>query len=294
MPDEIGEETVGEGEGLADLVVINDDEQEDAETEDTEETEAEDTEAEVDDDETETVDEGPDEAEKLRAEVKKEINRLGFMVRKGELDDLKAELKRLKAEKEDPEDVRFTDAQLLQMMKDHREEPEVMFQIMKQMQKQAGEDITQNAQKASEVAARKKELSDLASNRFPNALKEGEATYEAVQNTISYLGLEDNPYADVLALGVLTINDMPTIVERIREQTKKQLLSKTAEITRKGKVKETSLSEPGHKNGQKAVELSQGASETAKLFGFNDKQQALYKKFLKAGKKGGGAIQAEI
>jgi hypothetical protein len=39
MPDEIGEETVGEGEGLADLVVITGDEQEDAETEDTEETE---------------------------------------------------------------------------------------------------------------------------------------------------------------------------------------------------------------------------------------------------------------
>jgi hypothetical protein len=243
----------------------------------------------IDGEEEETP--GPSEIEALRSELesqhkaamanlKKENSRLGYALRKAE------------AAKPDDKPQPFTDAQLLQMMKDHQDEPEVMFQIMKEMTNQSGVAIERSAEKKADIRAKSKEIGDMAERVFPGALKEDSGVYADVQMTKSYLGLDDNPYGDVLSLAMMNMNNMPNLVENVKAQVKKELLGKTADSKRKGKIKSESLSDKGH-DKETRTKLSPELDETAKKLGMNDRQMKRYKAIMAKSKKS-GVMQVEI
>ena len=224
-----------------------------------------------------------DEAEKLRSEIKKEINRLGFAVRKGEVDDLKAELARLKADKAKPkdadEDPDFTDAQLLQMMKDHSDEPEVMFQIMKQMQKQAGKSIEKKTESMAKITETRKELLGITEKVMPGALEEGTKLYSDVQTSKSYLGLEEHPYGDVLSLAMMSFRNVPKLVQNVKDTMRKELLGKGANTNRKEAIKAESLAGKGTKKAA-AKKLTEGENDAVKRLGLTKNQLKYYNKFI--------------
>ena len=240
------------------------------------------------DDDPEKKGQGEDQLETLRAELEELKNSKGS--KDSEIEDLKKEINRLgyalrKAEKGEAKDeeATFTDAQLLQMMKDHQDEPDVLFQVIKQMQKQAGASIEKSAEQRALIQTRNKELADLAEKMFPGAMKEDSTVYADIQKTKSYLGLEDNPHGDVLSLAVMSMNNLPNLINGIKAQVRKELLGKTADDKRKGKIKESQPADQGHQ--QTPEKLSGTADETAQRLGMNKRQKELYQKFLSAGKK---------
>ena len=211
-------------------------------------------------------------AESEKAELQKEIKRLGYALRKAEKKDT--------GKKDDT----FTDAQLLQMMKDHQDEPEVLFQIMKQMSKQAGDSAAKTAESKAEISSKRKELTGMVDKTFPGALKEGSTLYDGIQGHMGKFGLSDHPYGDVLSLGLLTLENLPTFYKNIQEQTKKELLGSNADKKRKDNINAGKLADKGGK--QTAAKLPTDMGDTAKRLNLKTKRQReLYQKFLSAGKK---------
>ena len=222
-------------------------------------------------------------AEEEKNDLKKEISRLGFMGRENK--KLQKEL--AEAGKKGKDDT-FTDAQLLQMLKDHQDEPEVMFQIMKQMGKQAGDSATKNAESKVETSSKLKELTKMADKTLPGALQEGSHMYEEVQKTMEHLGLQDHPYGQVLSLAVTSLKNLPNFYKNVQEQTRKEMLGKTADDKRKDKIKADKLADKGSKIDTK--DFTSDDKETVSKLGLTSKRQKeLYAKFKNAGKKSGVA-----
>ena len=245
------------------------------------ETETEDTAEETKPDPIESVkreleEKHSSEIERLQAE----INRLGFKLRKSE-------------EKPKEDKPTFTEAQLLQLMKEHADEPEVLFNIMKEMQRQQTEGIEKNIEQRAHVQARRQELHSIAEGVFPGALKEDSNIYKDVVDTKEYLGLEKHPYGDFLALATMSMKNLPNLIANIREQVKKEMLPKASDDKRKESIKSTTPATEAKKEKPK-VEVTAGANETAKRLGMNERQFKRYQQILTASKKSGGAFQAEI
>ncbi len=209
--------------------------------------------------------------DKKVAGLEKENKRLGYQLRKAD-----------KGGNEDKEDV-FTDAQLLQMMKDHADDPAVLFQVMKQMNKQSGDSVAKTAEAKADVKAKRKELEEISEKVFPGVLKDDSPIHDGIQQTMSNYGLSDHPYGDVLSLGIMTITNLPSMIENAKKHAQKQGLGKAADAKRKDKIKANNLADKGSKSTP--IKLSPGANETAKSLNMNKRQKELYQKFLKAGKK---------
>ena len=210
------------------------------------------------------------------ADMKKEISRLGYALRKAEKGGNK---------EEEPE---FSDAQLLQMMKDHREEPEVMFQIMKQMQKQSGESIEKITKNNAKIAETRKELMGITEQVMPGALEEGTKLYSDVQTSKEYLGLEDHPYGDILSLAMMSFKNVPSLVKNVKETMRRELLGKGADNKRKEAIKVDKLAGEGSKTPA-AKKLSDTQTDAVKRLGLNKNQLKYYNQFIKKG----AAVQAE-
>jgi hypothetical protein len=204
------------------------------------------------------------------ADLKKENNRIGYALRKAE--------KGAGKEKDAEEgDAQFTDAQLLQMMEEHGDNKKVLFQIMKEMVSQNGKAIEQSAEAKATVRARSKELDDVVNQVHPGAFDEGSETYKNIQTTKAYLGLESNPYGDHLSLAMMAFKNIPNLVSAIKEQTRKELLGKTADEKRKTNIKSQTPADKGKKK-TKTVPLPPGATEAAERLGFS-KNPTLLKRY---------------
>jgi hypothetical protein len=276
---------------LADAMVV------DSEVDDTDTVvdEDEDTkkpdESDKDDSESKKADQEPDEdpVKSLRADMEKKIEDFKASAER-EKEDLQKEIKRLgyalrKAEKgtKDDDKTEFTDAQLHQMMRENKDDPDVLFQIVKQMTKQAGDSTLKSAEAKAEIKNRRKELEGITEKVFPGALKDDSPVYDGVQQTMTNFGLDDHPYGDVMALGIMTLNNLPSMIENARKDAQKQGLGKAADQKRKAKIKDNSLADKGSK--KTSTKLSPEANETASRLSMNKRQKELYAKFLKAGKK---------
>ena len=210
-------------------------------------------------------------------QLKKENNRLGYKLRENEKKAV------------EPKESVFTEAQLKQLMKEHADDPEVVYEIVKQMQYQAGKSIEKSAEEKAILQNKRKELVDITNNILPGAIDEGSQIYSEIEQTRDYLGLRDSPFGDVLALSLMSLKNLPNLIENIKEQTKKELLSKTSDAKRKESIKETA---PTDTSKQTKRVITPSIDETAKRLGLNDRQMKRYQEILS--KSRGGAIQASI
>jgi len=286
---------------LADAMVVEPEDEDTGEDQETDESEMADSDSDDAEQEADQGAEDDDPVKSLRAEMdefkKTAEKEKGSMERK--LTDLEKENKRLgyalrkaeKGSKKDEDKTEFTDAQLHQMMKDHHDDPDVLFQIVKQMARQSGDSAAKTAETKAEIKTKRKELESITEKTFPGALKEGSPVFDGVQQTMRNYGLEDHPYGDVLGLSLMTLNNLPTMVKNIEEQTKKQVLGKASDKKRKDKIKGNTLADKGSKIAP--VKLSPEANETADRLKMNKRQRELYKKFLGGGKKS-AVVQAGV
>jgi hypothetical protein len=281
---EMADPTLGDStEDMAALIVTADsDDEEQAAVVDDGEDEGDDVEgAETDTgDEAEEEDVTPDKDDELKSlkeqhqaemkEMKAEINRLGYALRKAEKG----------ADKGKSDDPEFTDAQLLQLMEEHHDEPKVLFQIMKEMQKNTGKSIEKIAENKAKISETRKELLSITEKVMPGALEEGTKLHADVQTSKAYLGLEDHPYGDVLSLAMMSFRNVPKLVQNVKDTMRKELLGKGADKNRKQSIKAESLANKGGKTPA-AKKLSDGENETVKRLGLNENQLKYYNKFLK-------------
>jgi len=226
-----------------------------------------------DDKKADDKDDKPDrltELEAKLAEVQKENSRLGYALRKGEKKDTK-----------DDKETPFTKTQLMQLYKEHSDNPEVVFQIMEEMSKQGKVDAQAAAEKGIDIKTKKSNMEAYIDNVYPDARKEGTEMHEGVQKTIEWAHLDGHPFANELALGLLTLKNLPENIKKIKEDAKAEALklsdtdlSKKAEDARKKSIQQNKLNKSGNSDdATKTVTLSAKQMDTAKRLGFTSKVQ---------------------
>lgn len=250
----------------------------------TDEEETEETEEETDE-EVETEEPKDDgkitELESKLEEAQKEINRLGYALRKNE-----------KPKKSDDKETPFTREQLFNLYKEHKDEPEIAFQIFEEMSKQGKIDAQEAAERSLDIKNKKTEMNNFIQSIYPDATKEGTELHTGIQQAIEWAHLDGHPFADQLALGLLTVKNLPEIKKKIMEDAKSEFkkstdkdLANKSEAARKERINKNKSTKSSASDTTKSASLTPSQLETAKKMGFKSKEQlARYAKIL--GKKG--------
>jgi hypothetical protein len=261
-----------------DLVVDEDVEEDDQEDEDGDDENPEDEE-----DEEDEKDDGEDKLAELESELQKaqkEINRLGYALRKKEA-----------PKKEEPE-AKFTDAQLLNIMNDNADDPAVLFQVVKQMIAQGTEGVKDEAVNAAEIKRTKQELDNYLSTNWPDIKDESSESHKQLTEAKQWMQLDTHPYGDFLATAAVIMQQVPDMIENAKKEAKAEALKEKTEKTRKDKIK-SNKAPKGGKKGEVVGDLPSNFNEAAQTLGLNKRQKALYAKMI-AGANKGAPMTAEV
>lgn len=204
---------------------------------------------------------------------------------RGEIDTLKQG-----GTKEDP--VKFTDQQLLNIMKEHDDDPAVMLQVIKQAVKQETADIKPDIENAAELTGKKKDSEDYLTATWPEW--KTDATMQSDLNQAKqYLNVTDHPLADFMAMGTIVLNQLPEIIKTAKEEGKKEALGEKGEAARKSKIKTNKLSGGGKPPAGKKESLTDSETEAMKVLGIKpgSQQAKIYTQMLKKGKAGTQAVE---
>jgi hypothetical protein len=221
--------------------------------------------------------------EKITA-LQKDNNRLGYALRNA--------TKKSATDDDANASSKFTDSQLLAMWEEHKDDPKVVMQIIKEMQAGAARGIKQDAEKSADIATKKAEMQRFMTAQFPESLDEGSEVHQQLQGAIGHLHLSEHPFGDFLAMAASQMMQMPQIIAKVKEDTKKELLSKNANELRKDAIKNNSPNKGGGPKKGGGLTLTKSQMETARsLFGDDKKRIAAYAKML--ANKSGSSITVD-
>jgi hypothetical protein len=190
-----------------------------------------------------------------------------------------------KNQKKDPEgEASFSDAQLKQIMEEHRDDPGVQIQVLKQLVNQELKGMKQDTLNEAEIGQTKKEIEDQLYQTYPDLKNDGSDMRKSVDEAKGKLHLNDHPFSDFLGVGALLLTQFPQLIEDAKKQGAEEALKGKTEDNRKERIKNTGLANRGNKKGSQ-VDLSAQHNETAKQLGMNKQQKHIYKQMLKGSEK---------
>jgi len=181
--------------------------------------------------------------------------------------------------KDGDEDSKFTDAQLLGMMNEHKDDPAVMLQIMKHISKESGKKSEENAVDAAEIATTKKQVDSFITKNWPEINEDGSDLRRDVDEAKKMLRIEDHPYSDYLGIAAALVTNLPDMIAAAEERGKSAKIKDKNETNRKQGIKDNKLSSKGKKKGAE-VKLPAQAQATAKQLGLTKSQVKIYKQML--------------
>jgi hypothetical protein len=194
--------------------------------------------------------------------------------------------------KTDDEESKFTDAQLLGMMNEHKDDPAVMLQIIKHVSQESGKKSEERAVDATEIANVKKQTDSFVTKNWPEINEDGSDLRKDVDEAKKMLRIEDHPFSDYLGIAAALVTNLPDMITAAEERGKKTNIKDKNETNRKQGIKDNKLSDKGKKTGVE-VTLSAGAQETAKILGLSPTATKIYKTML-AASKGKESITTEV
>ena len=232
-----------------------------------------------DDKDEKKVDKKDDISEQIK-EIKTELEKKSSHIKdlNKAIHSLRQENKELKKGKPDDEEIELTDAQLLDIMREHKDDEAVLLQVIKTMQKQSGKSIEERAKKAGEITSKKNEISRYIKALQPDFDDEGSEVYTAVGNAVEYLHLDDHPFGRQLAYASLRLTQLPKLLEQAKEEGKKEALKQNVDASRKQAIKDKAPVPSGEKKGDSAP--SQNLEEAAARLGFKPGSKP-YKEYMK-------------
>ena len=190
-----------------------------------------------------------------------------------------------KSEKKESKEPEFTDAQLLDLIETHREDPAVMLQIMKQVSKQQSGEMADTKIKSQELKAKKQQIDGFLQQNYGAYIDDGNPANQELQKTKDFFHINDHPLADYLAVSALELANLPNIIETVKKQAVEEALKKNGETSRKKAIKESSTgsSKPKKKVEPESVDDNESRwLANAKQFNFDKKQTESYIKMMKS------------
>jgi hypothetical protein len=194
------------------------------------------------------------------------------------------------SKKEKKEEPILTDAELMTLIKEHKDDPEVMFNAMLYKMQHAVKGEKEKAINEVEIGSRQKEFNKVLRDRYPDFDNEDSPIRQNVEKAKDFLSIKDHPHSDLLAASAVVFGALPNIINHWYEEGKKASMDKGVDAARKKEIKEGQLIPSGDKSGKSksSQDLNQDQLDTAKRLGFDKdpKKLFIYKsQILKLGKK---------
>ena len=174
---------------------------------------------------------------------------------------------------EKKEEPALTDAEIKAIMKEHKDDPEVIFNaITYKMQNMVKGGVKQAAESV-ETKQRAERMNQMLRERVGEALDdETSEIHQMIVKAKDVLNLNGNPYGDVLAYAANVADALPAITKHWYERGLADANKKSADDVRKDDINKKKS--PGSGNGSgskpssKQTELSDSQKETAERLGF--------------------------
>jgi len=179
----------------------------------------------------------------------------------------------------DDEDVPLTEAQLVQIYEENKDDPKTLLRIVKHQAEQAARKASGKAVLDSDIKSKVKEADNLLLTMYPRLTEEGSEIRIATDEIKSFYNIGDNPFGDFFAMGVQVLNALPNIISAAEKRGEDKALSIKADDSRKKDIKSNqtthSKSTPSSTAG-----LSKTEQETAKQLNLSPGAYKTYQKLV--------------
>ena len=163
-------------------------------------------------------------------ELQKQLNRKYYNLRK--------ESKEKKSDGAEGSDKpQFTDAQLLKILEEHKDDPSVTLQVIKYMTEQSAKVIKKEAVDDTALNQQKTQAESWLRANIPQLYEEGSELREKTDEIRSTLRLDNHPLGDFLSVAAAQVSAIPNMIKAAREDERKKALAEAAETSRKAAVK---------------------------------------------------------
>ena len=187
---------------------------------------------------------------------------------------------RQERKKSKEQEVELTDADILKIVEEHKDDPKVMVNAMKYMTQQMIKKGTKDTVNEVEIKNRKQQLEGILRERVKTFDDETSESRGFINRAKTDFNLEDHPYGDFLGAAAAVYMNLQAILDERFDQGKKVSLNDKAEESRKKDIKGKQPIGGGPKlpGGKGSVELTASQSETARKLGFTTPEKLkLYK-----------------
>jgi hypothetical protein len=131
----------------------------------------------------------------------------------------------------------FTDAQLLKILEEHRDDPAVQLQVIKHMTEQSAAKVKKEAVEDSTIKQQQQQAEGWLKNNVPDLFDEGSELRAKTDEMRNLMRLDTHPLGDFLAVAAAQMAAYPEMIKQAREEERKKVLAEAAEVSRKKAVK---------------------------------------------------------
>lgn len=182
---------------------------------------------------------------------------------------------------EPEEEATFTNAQLVQILEEHKDEPEVMLRIVEQKVKQAVKGVKDETLDATKVEAQAKEMNGILNERYPELKDAGSELRANVDESKAILGMEDHPYGDFLGMAGIVLHQLPNLMKQAHEAGKQEALKGKGEEHRKAAIQSTSLAGSGKGKPGTEATVTKDMADVEKMLNLKTPaQKKLYRQLV--------------
>lgn len=191
-----------------------------------------------------------------------------------------------KKAKSDDAEEELSDAQLKELMKEHHDDPSVLFNIVQYMARKIAKGEKKAAVNESEIIAKKRDLDNFIAQRHPDYGDPESELRRRAEDIKGKLDLGDHPYGDFLALASNAYIAMPDIVKQAYEKGKADAVKDALNANQKKDVKDSQLTPKGGTKAQSAA-IPKDIASVAKQMNMSPSQAKIYARLVGSNSKGG-------
>ncbi len=218
-----------------------------------------------------------DKLEKELNESKNEIEKLN----KGNAKLAYENRQLLKSQKDDDPESRLTPAQLAQIINENKDDTTILVHAINELIDQKAIDAQKLTDKKVETSKKQTQIDSLMEGWKDHI----EQNRESLDKIIEYHDLGDHFAKDYLAAGAMLVANWKDVVEKIKDEAKKEALSGISEKNRKSNIKNNKPDTGGDETAISDDNTPTNWAETADRLGMNKKQRERYFALMKKSSK---------
>ena len=184
-----------------------------------------------------------------------------------------------KKKKTDEPEATLTKEQLLGIMQEHGDDPNILLNVVEEMAKQAAKGVKKSAMTEIESSRRDGDAEQFLQKQFPQIYEDGSPWRTQVDSVKSQYEFEDSPFGDFLGLAVTVLHNYEGLYTQAVEKGKQEALTGEAD---KNRTKELNANTVKTKKGKtsSAAGLTTANLQVAETLGLKGKALETYKKMI--------------